>query len=97
MFLCAHLFEPLSPHAAAFLHGTPLPPGPRWLAARCLLALLRLLGWLAPATPLAVRAVLAADQRPADDLAPTVADLRAHAVLTAAPPRSRAPILAGAA
>jgi hypothetical protein len=43
------------------------------------------------------RAALAADRRPADDLAPTVADVRAHATLTAAPPRSRVPVLAGAA
>jgi hypothetical protein len=41
--------------------------------------------------------LLTADRRPADDLTPTIASLRARTVLTAAPPRSRVPVLAGAA
>lgn len=42
-------------------------------------------------------AALAPSGMPADDLTPTVADVRAHVILTAAPPASRAPVRAGAA
>ena len=48
------------------------------------------------AVPAALR-LLAACGEPADDLSATAADLRAHAILTAAPPASRAPVLAGVA
>jgi hypothetical protein len=48
--------------------------------------------------PAAPGAALTADHRPAGDLSPTVAAVRAHALLTAAPPASRVPIpCAGAA
>ena len=40
--------------------------------------------------------LLAACREPADDLSATQADQRAHAILTAAPPSSRAPVPAGA-
>jgi hypothetical protein len=49
------------------------------------------------AAALAALRLLAACGEPADDLSATAADLRAHAILTAAPPASRAPVLAGAA
>jgi hypothetical protein len=61
------------------------------------------LAWLMPLLEASVveapppRALLAADRRPADDLTPALADVLAHATLTAAPPRSRVPVLAGAA
>jgi hypothetical protein len=64
----------------------------RWMAS-----LLPLLAAGQPGTPPPRVSLAAADRRPADDLAPTVADVRAHATLTAAPPRSRVPVLAGAA
>ncbi len=40
--------------------------------------------------------LLAACREPADDLSATQADQRAHTILTAAPPSSRDPVLAGA-
>jgi hypothetical protein len=66
-------------------------PWTAWMAA-WVLALLKAeqLGTPAPVP-------LDADHRPANDLAPPVAYVRARTVLTAAPPRSRAPVLAGAA
>jgi hypothetical protein len=76
------------------LSGTPQSERLRhmwWMAW-----LLPLLAAGPPGTP-PPRALLAADRRPADDLAATVADVRAHVTLTAAPPRSRVPVLAGAA
>jgi hypothetical protein len=50
---------------------------------------------LPPALDTYEAATLAAGGEPADDLTPPVADVRAHAILTAAPPYSRAPVPAG--
>jgi hypothetical protein len=67
----------------------------RWLAwMNWVRALLLAAGQ--PGTPPPV-AFLASDRRPASDLTPAVAVLRARTVLTAGPPRSRVPVLAGAA
>jgi hypothetical protein len=89
------LADPLAKlfRAALFLRGWRLARR-TWLAVLGVL-LRRLIRGLFRETVRPITSPLGADRRPTVDLSPPVALLRAHAILTAAPPASRAPVLAG--